>query len=83
MKGLVIPEGAVSTTVVGVAYDAANLAAGDPLSFDFQVAVTAESGSFTHSAYIYQAGQPSKALESNTVSIVPGPYSLFLPWGGR
>ena len=83
VKGLVIPEGAASTTVVGVAYDAANLAAGDPISFDFQVAVTAESGSFTHSAYIYQAGQPSKVLESNTISIVPGQYSLFLPWGGR
>jgi immune inhibitor A len=77
---LAVPAGAAADMVVGVAYDAPELGAGDMVDFGFHVEVITKTGTIQHTATVYADGEPLKWIVSAPITIG---WTLYLPWVSR
>ena len=70
---LAVPEGAAADMVVGVAYDAPELATGGTVDFGFHVEVITKAGTIQHTATVYADGKPIKWIASAPIKFRLGP----------
>ena len=78
---LAVPEGAAADMVVGVAYDAPELATGGMVDFGFHVEVSTNAGTVQHTATVYGDGKLIKWIAGAPIKFPT--WTLYLPLVSR